>query len=79
MQGPGTKTVDFSFFKNTTIAESKVVQLRAEFFNIFNTPQFNNPGATVGTPTFGVVSSACSEPTFQRTARQIQLAAKINF
>jgi hypothetical protein len=79
LQGPGTKTVDFSFFKNTTLAESKVVQVRAEFFNIFNTPQFNNPGSTVGTPTFGIVSSAGSEPTFQRTARQIQLAAKVSF
>ncbi len=48
LQGPGTKTVDFSFFKNTNIAESKVLQLRAEFFNLFNTPQFNNPNSTVG-------------------------------
>jgi hypothetical protein len=79
LQGPGTRTVDFSFFKNTSIAEGKVLQLRTEFFNLFNTPQFNNPGTTVGTGSFGVVSSAGSEPTFQRTARQIQLAAKINF
>jgi hypothetical protein len=79
LQGPGTKTVDFSFFKNTTILESKVLQLRAEFFNLFNTPQFNNPGSTAGTSAIGTISSAGSEPTFQRTERQIQLAAKINF
>jgi hypothetical protein len=79
LQGPGTKTLDFSFFKNTTLAESKVLQLRAEFFNLFNTPQFNNPGSTVGTPALGTIASAGSEPTFQRTERQIQLAAKITF
>jgi len=88
LQGPGTKTVDFSFFKNTNIAESKVLQLRAEFFNLFNTPQFNNPNSTVGTYNaatgswsngFGSISSAGSEPSFQRTERQIQLAAKITF
>ena len=79
LQGPGTKTVDYSLFKNTHLTEGKVLQLRAEFFNLFNTPQFNNPAATVGSATFGTIASAGSDSTFQRTARQIQLAAKINF
>jgi hypothetical protein len=79
LQGPGTKNIDFSVFKNTHLTESKLLQLRAEFFNLFNTPQFNNPAATVGTTTFGQVSSAGSEPLFQRLERQVQLAAKINF
>lgn len=79
LQGPGTKNIDFSVFKNTHLTEAKVLQLRAEFFNLFNTPQFNNPAATVGTTTFGEVSSAGSEPLFQRLERQVQLAAKINF
>ena len=79
LQGPGTKTVDFSFFKNTHLTESKVLQVRAEFFNLFNTPQFNNPGATAGTGAIGTISSAGSESTFQRIERQVQLAAKINF
>ena len=88
LQGPGTKTVDFSIFKDTHLAESKVLQLRAEAFNLANTPQFNNPAATVGTlnPTtglwsngFGTISSAASESTFQRTERQVQFAAKITF
>ncbi len=43
LQGPGTKNIDFSLFKNTHLSEAKVLQLRAEFFNLFNTPQFNNP------------------------------------
>lgn len=79
LQGPGTKTVDFSFFKNTPIREGKVLQVRAEFFNLFNTPQFNNPGATVGAGTFGKISSAGSASTFQRLERQVQVAAKLNF
>ena len=88
LQGPGTKTVDFSIFKDTHLTESKVLQLRAEAFNLANTPQFNNPAATVGTYNattgkwsngFGTVSSAAAESTFQRTERQIQFAAKINF
>jgi len=88
LEGPGTKTVDFSLFKDTHLTESKVLQLRAEAFNLANTPQLNNPAATVGTYNattgkwsngFGTVSSAASESTFQRTERQIQFAAKITF
>jgi hypothetical protein len=79
LQGPGTKNVDFSVFKNTHLTESKTLQLRAEFFNLFNTPQFDNPGATVNAATIGKVSSAGDEPIFQRLERQIQLAAKVNF
>jgi hypothetical protein len=79
LQGPGTRDVDFSVFKNTNLHESKVLQLRAEFFNLFNTPEFNNPAATQGGATFGTVSSAGEEALFQRLERQIQLAAKITF
>jgi len=79
LQGPGTKTVDFSLFKNTALTESTTLQLRGEFFNLFNTPQFNNPTATAGTSANGIVSSAGSDTSFQRTERQIQLAAKVSF
>ena len=94
LQGPGTKNVDFSVFKNTHLTESKTLQLRAEFFNLFNTPQFNNPSAVAPTPVagstqlvpnitpgsaYGTISSAGSPTSFQRISREIQLAAKINF
>jgi hypothetical protein len=78
LQGPGTKNVDFSVFKNITLREDKTLQLRSEFFNLFNTPQFNNPNATVGNG-FGTISSAGSPTTLQRISREIQLAAKVNF
>jgi len=79
LEGPGTKSVDFSLFKDTHLSETKVLQLRAEAFNLANTPQFNLPAATAGTAAIGTVSSAGSDITFQRTERQIQFAAKITF
>ena len=79
LQGPGTKNVDFSVFKTVPLHEAANLQLRAEFFNLLNTPQFNNPSATVGTSTFGTISSAGSPTTLQRVSREIQIAAKINF
>jgi hypothetical protein len=79
LQGPGTKDVDFSVFRDINLTESKgVLQLRGEFFNLFNTPQFNNPNATVGGG-FGTITSAGSPVTLQRISREIQLAAKITF
>ncbi|WP_176441748.1 TonB-dependent receptor domain-containing protein [Granulicella rosea] len=79
LQGPGTKNVDFSVFKNIKLTESRgVLQLRSEFFNLFNTPQFNNPNSTVGGG-FGTITSAGSPVTLQRISREIQLAAKVTF
>ena len=34
---------NFSVFKNTAISERVVLQLRAEFFNLLNHPNFSNP------------------------------------
>jgi hypothetical protein len=94
LQGPGTKNVDFSAFKNLQLTESKALQFRAEFFNLFNTPQFNNPSATAPTPAassttlvpnitvgsaYGTIASAGSPTTFQRISREIQLAVKFTF
>jgi hypothetical protein len=51
LEGPGFKNVDFSVFKNFPIAERFKVQFRAEFFNLFNTPQFGRPNASLNTAT----------------------------
>jgi hypothetical protein len=41
--GPSFKEWNFSVFKNTVITERVVLQLRAEFFNLLNHPNFANP------------------------------------
>jgi hypothetical protein len=48
-------------------------------FNLFNTPQFNNPAAAIGAAGVGSISSAGYKPTFQRTSRQVQFAMKFYF
>jgi hypothetical protein len=45
--GPGFWNVDFSITKNTKLTERLNLQLRAEFFNIFNHPQFALPGGVI--------------------------------
>ena len=73
--GPGTETWDLSASKSFRIPrlESHSVLFRSEFFNAFNTPQFANPGGTLGTGTFGRVTSTALPN------RQIQFALKYLF
>jgi Carboxypeptidase regulatory-like domain/TonB dependent receptor len=56
--GPGILNTDFALMKNTRITESMAVELRAEFFNIFNHAQFNNPNGNFSSSNFGVVTTA---------------------
>ncbi len=41
--GPEYKNFDFSIYKNTKLAENVELQLRFEFFNLFNHPNFSSP------------------------------------
>ncbi|MFZ3214697.1 MAG: TonB-dependent receptor [Candidatus Acidiferrales bacterium] len=43
LRGPSFKQWDFAIFKNTQLTEHLGMQLRAEFFNILNHPNFANP------------------------------------
>ena len=51
---PLTKNLDLSIFKDTRITESKMVQFRAEFFNIFNLHYFNSVDEVLGDSGFGL-------------------------
>lgn len=80
LQGPGTKQLDFSTFKKFRFgSEARWLEFRAESFNLLNTPQFNNPNGTVGSPAFGRITSAGSPISLQRTSRQIQFGLKLYF
>lgn len=43
LKGPSFKEFNFSIFKDTAITERVNLQLRADFFNILNHPNFSNP------------------------------------
>jgi hypothetical protein len=67
--GPGINNTDFGLAKRTNFTESIGIEIRAEFFNIFNHTQFTNPGGDVNSSQFGQVTSA-------RDSRIGQLGAK---
>jgi outer membrane receptor protein involved in Fe transport len=71
--GPGINNVDFSVQKLFTMGESRHIEFRAEFFNIFNHTQFLNPDGNISDgPDFGRVKHT-------RDPRQIQFALKFAF
>ncbi|MGH9627936.1 MAG: carboxypeptidase-like regulatory domain-containing protein [Bryobacteraceae bacterium] len=77
-RGPVSSNLDFSLFKNSRPRERLNVQLRAEAFNLSNTPTFTLPSAsntafTIGNPNFGKLASSSA------TGRQIQFGLKLNF
>jgi len=74
VRGPSYKNVDLAISRRIPMPmrSGTALELRAEAFNLLNTPPFANPGATLGTTTFGVISSA-GDP------RVVQLAAKLLF
>jgi hypothetical protein len=72
LDGPGYQNVNASLVKNTALTEGVTLQFRTEFFNLFNHPNFNLPDNFLGSPTFGVISSA-------RDPRHIQFGLKLLF
>lgn len=81
--GPGFANFDFALTKNTpipSISEDFTIQFRAEFFNIFNRPQFSNPALPRVFFARGVANPAAGRITATRaTSRQIQFGLKILF
>lgn len=76
--------VDLSLFKQFAIREGTSFEIRGEFFNVFNTPEWGGPGG-LGSSNAGSSSSSysVSNPTGYfvqaNDARIGQLTARINF
>jgi len=84
--GPGYVDFDLVFSKNIKFTERVAMQLRVEGYNIFNHPHFTNPGSDrgtsgnlLGTSIFGQITSTASRPDATTSARQMQVALKLNF
>lgn len=67
---PGVHNWDLSLLKDFRLTSDVKAQFRGEFFNAFNHPNYGFPGLVIGTPQFGVITTA-------RDARSIQLALKL--
>jgi hypothetical protein len=79
IRGSGNNKWDLIISKFLKIAERHQVEFRAELFNAFNHPQFDDPVVTPGNnPLAGKITSA-SDFGFTQTERVIQLGLKYSF
>jgi outer membrane receptor protein involved in Fe transport len=58
VRGPGFARTDLSFVKAFALPKEQKIELRIEAFNLFDQARYGNPGLSLGTPTFGVITSA---------------------
>jgi hypothetical protein len=73
LRGPAPSNVDLSLSRVVPIRERAKLEIRAEAFNLFNTPQFGLPGSSIGTSSAGVISTQINP------SRQLQGALKLSF
>jgi hypothetical protein len=87
VRSPGLVNFDGSVFKNFSLTEEHKVQFRAEFFNLFNRPNFGAPvnGSSVPNNAMLVNTDGTPNPNFgqisytRTPARQIQVALRYTF
>jgi hypothetical protein len=70
INGPAFSNTDFTLMKDIPIREPARLQVRGEFFNVFNQVNFNAPNTLVSSGGFGRITGA-------QSGRVIQLALKV--
>ena len=73
LRGPGIRNLDASLSKEFSIREDMKLQIRAEMFNVTNTPRFAFPNAAWGAEAFGKVESTTGN------FRKMQFGARFQF
>jgi hypothetical protein len=83
-RGPGAWQIDFGVGKHIPVTELFGVEFRAEFFNIFNHPQYGLPQADITGSGFGSITQMVNttspvSPVGTGTPREIQLGLRLAF
>jgi hypothetical protein len=73
LRGPSQKNVDFSVARRFSIREGTALEFRADFFNLLNHANRDNPVSDISTVDFGKVL------TFSSSPRIIQVSIKLTF
>ena len=72
MRAPTLRVIDLSVAKQIALASQRSLELRAEAFNVLNTPVFEAPDRNLTSATFGQVLNSQLE-------REIQLGVRVRF
>ncbi len=77
INGPGTKAVSLSLFRTFKVTERVNLRFGAAVTNAFNHPNYGTPGLTLGTSSFGIISSM--QTAEGAGPRAMQLTGRITF
>jgi hypothetical protein len=69
IEGPGSRLFDMSFTKIFPLSEARSLEFRAQFSNVFNTPQYVGIDTVINSPTYGRVISVGPMRSLLLTAR----------
>ena len=80
-RGPGINSWDISVFKNfPVLKETRIIQFRTEFYNLFNHTQFSSVDSTARFDAAGnQVNTRLGQVTGARSPRVIQFALSFKF
>jgi hypothetical protein len=72
IRGPSYRSVDVALMRRVPVGGARGIEVRAEVFNLLNTPNLGSPGGVAGTSGFGTITTAFDP-------RVVQLALKFRF
>jgi hypothetical protein len=72
VRGPAYRNLDMALIKRTALSERTNLELRAELFNVTNTPGFAQPNGSFGTTAFGSITATTTDP------RVLQVAIRLS-
>jgi hypothetical protein len=79
LRGPGAWSLDSSLFRLFQIKEGVRLQVRAESFNLTNTPHFNTPNGSITSSAFGTITATISNRNEGVDSRTFRFGAKFVF
>jgi hypothetical protein len=72
VRGPAYRDLDVALVKHTKLWEQTDLELRAEMFDVTNTPAFSQPNGSFGAAAFGSITSTTTDP------RVVQFALRLS-
>jgi Carboxypeptidase regulatory-like domain/TonB dependent receptor-like, beta-barrel len=78
LRGPGVVNLDLSLFRTFTLTDKFQLQVRAEAFNVTNTPHFANPDSDANSSDFGKILSTNEDDALSRS-RAFRFGVRLNF
>ena len=64
VRGPGYRNLDLAVLRRIALRRGSALEVRAEIFNLTNTPPFGAPNTTVGSAAFGTITTLAIRGSF---------------